>query len=557
MVTSEADSVAGMITTTSDLLGRAVTYQDVWGNSTSSTYNQAGRLLSTSGPAGTQSWALDTAGRETSQSLDGTVVATANYTNGDLASVIYPSGAGDGGNGSSGTFSYDTSGRLSLASWSGAGGSALTTDNDTYTQDGKVTNELIDGSVQNTYSYDGPGRLTAATVPGHTLTYSYAPSASCGTLTNAGLNSDRTSSTDNGVLSTYCYGNDDQLTSSTNASYPEATYDAHGNATTLGAQNLSYDSSDRHMSSSDGTATVIYGRDAEDRIVSRIETVNGVTTENYRYGFSGPGDSPDFTTDASNSVVERTINLIGGAILTKRASTGDVWSYSNIHGDVVALANAAGLKQGPTVTYDPFGQAVSGEPDNSAGSYDYGWVGKNQKGTEQAAGLDQIEMGQRLYLPALGRFAQADPVFGGSSNDYDYASQDPLNKFDLSGTSIFGSIGHFVRKHWKAIAINTALVALAFVPGAGEVAIADEAAGLASRATARLILDTWDKGTFENVTRSFIYHYGKHAGEMTVREYAESSARFAAKYGASGARQVVRGSGGGILSSAGRVLSHW
>ena len=44
-----------------------------------------------------------------------------------------------------------------------------------------------------------------------------------------------------------------------------------------------------------------------------------------------------------------------------------------------------------------------------------------------------ILMGARPYDPALGRFLEVDPVDGGSLNNYDYAGQDPLNKFDLDG----------------------------------------------------------------------------------------------------------------------------
>ena len=46
-------------------------------------------------------------------------------------------------------------------------------------------------------------------------------------------------------------------------------------------------------------------------------------------------------------------------------------------------------------------------------------------------------MGQRTYLPALGRFLQTDPVEGGSANDYDYANADAVNQFDLAGTCAF------------------------------------------------------------------------------------------------------------------------
>jgi RHS repeat-associated protein len=122
--------------------------------------------------------------------------------------------------------------------------------------------------------------------------------------------------------------------------------------------------------------------------------------------------------------------------VTKRGGllgAGDVWSYPNIHGDVMAVADSNGLKQGATKTYDPFGQALAGLPDNSSGNFDYGWLGSAQRPIEHAGTLATIEMGARQYVPSLGRFLEADPVEGGSANDYDYAGGEPITSFDLSG----------------------------------------------------------------------------------------------------------------------------
>jgi RHS repeat-associated protein len=177
-----------------------------------------------------------------------------------------------------------------------------------------------------------------------------------------------------------------------------------------------------------GVSITTYTRDALNRIVAR--TVNGVTT---RYVFCGASDSPCATADGTNTVIEREFGLLGGAMVTKRSS-GDVWSYPNIHGDVVATANAAGAKQGPTLTFDPYGQQASGTlPDNSSGNLDYGWLGSHQRVTEHEFADPTIEMGARIYVPGTGRFLQVDPIEGGSANNYDYVSNDPVNGLDLSG----------------------------------------------------------------------------------------------------------------------------
>ena len=257
LATSISDA-AGTIATSADLLGRAISNTDVWGKTTTTSYDQPGRAMSSTGPQGTIGYSYSDAGRPTAQTLDGNTIATATYdaTTGELTGASYPSGAGNAGNGSSlASIGRDTAGRLTALTWNQADGTALTSDTVTRSQSGRVVDELIDGAdaytTGNNFAYDNAGRLTSARVPGHTLTYEFSSANSCG-IAAAGKNTNRTSMVDNADPAVgYCYDNADRLTSTTDPRFAAVGYDSHGNTTTLGTQTLGYDGADRHISTVD------------------------------------------------------------------------------------------------------------------------------------------------------------------------------------------------------------------------------------------------------------------------------------------------------------------
>ncbi len=153
LVTSTTDS-GGTITTTSDLLGRTVSYEDTLGDTTNTTYDSLGRIQSEVGPEGTETYSYNNYNQLTDEVLNGDHLAQPSYDQYGRVSQITYSTAGT----LKATPSYSTTtGAETSVIYNLSDGTSLTDsiNPDTIRED-RVRDTLTSGSstLTSSYTYD-------------------------------------------------------------------------------------------------------------------------------------------------------------------------------------------------------------------------------------------------------------------------------------------------------------------------------------------------------------------------------------------------------------------
>jgi RHS repeat-associated protein len=430
--------------TSYDTLGRITSYEDADGNKSTTTYDFESRPLKVTDAKGSQVVRFDPVSGAPIELEDSAAgVFSASYgAGGELLKRTMP-------NGLTAEYTYDATGaatHLSYTKASNCGASCLWLDFGAERSIlGQIRRETGSQGTKR-YEYDNAGRLVSAdeTPTGGQCTtriYTYDQDSNRKSLTTRTPGLGGVCATSGGTTQNYEYDAADRLMG--------PTYDSFGRITSLpaayaGGNTLTtgYFANDMVASQSQSGITNSFQLDASLRQRMRLQGGGLEGAEVFHY--DGPSDSPAWTELGSTWM--RNIVGIDGELAAVQESGKEVQlQLTNLHGDVSAVAALSPTATEPKAAprFDEFGNPIGA----SAGRF--GWLGGKQRRTELASGV--IQMGVRSYVPSLGRFLSPDPVFGGSANPYEYANQDPINNFDLSGEKCYGKTQAQVDrcKQWK------------------------------------------------------------------------------------------------------------
>ena len=467
-------------------------------------YDADGNRVQTVSPTGTTTYGYDQLDRETSVAYsDGTPsVAYAYDANGNRTQMTDGAGTQSYGfdalnqltgvtrGADSFSYTYDPAGDLTQRVYPGG-----TTTNYTYDDDGRLAT-VASGSDTFTYGYDAAGNQTQLTRPnGITETRTYDPARRVSEIKDATGGTtlqqldyaydpvgDETSLTRLNGSEYYQYDNRDRLTQvcydatcgqasdtigwtydpvgnrltevrpsgTTGYSYnagdeltqtsgPNGTtsyaYDGSGNQLTAGSTSYAYDLANRLISATDGGVTTDYAYDGDGNRLS--ETTAGTTTDllwDTNSALPQLALERDSTGNPIRAYIQglETVSLLEG---------GNSYYYHHDRlGSITALTSSSGATEW-TYTYEPFGSPRSTDQvDPNAPTNPLGYVGQYQDPT-----TNLIDLRARQYDPGNGDFLSTDPVPSGPStpyeSSYDYAGQDPINNYDLSGMCLYVTKG--------------------------------------------------------------------------------------------------------------------
>lgn len=456
------------VRSTYDKAGRLLTSRSATGTVTN-TYDQLGRQLSTvnSAGGGTVSYTYDKAGNQATQTDSfGTYTNTYDAAN-KLTSATYPKG----GSPKLIVFENDAQGRRT-GTWLQSNASH------TVWAGKQLTGYDTSGRVSSLKAWTGSGDSSNTAV--YDTTYCYnttSPAPTCGT-TAANDRSKLQWSRDNltGQVTTYAYDTSGRVTQvaqtgGTGANTYAYTYDARGNRLTAvvtgatpSSQTLTYNAANQITSAGyayDGAGNLTANPTTAftyNSAQQMTQAVKGNLTSNYTYAgvdqkavlsqsvSSGVSYTATYgkADQNGNPTIAKYTGGTSGAHVYSDPATGQALMLTT-SSDISALyvwdglGNPVGLltdfsTNSFSYAYDPYGTRAltAGGTGSGAGQNPYSFKAGIQ---DRATGL--VKFGLRWYDATAGTWTQQDtldsPLNPSDANRYGYAGGDPINRIDPSG----------------------------------------------------------------------------------------------------------------------------
>ncbi len=433
-----------------------------------------GRLTGASDANHSLSFSYDAQGRVTGKSQTvGSVTESVGYgyTNGDLTSLVTPSGQtltygySEGritsitlngsttvldqvlyepfgpvsgwrwGNGTLAARVYDTDGNVTTVDSAGASDYG-------YDDAFRITSitDLTDSSKSWTYGYDVLDRLNSAARTGQSIGYTYD------------ANGNRLSQTGTQTAAYTVSATSNRLDSMTGTPTRTYSYDAAGNTTADGSNTYTYTDAGRLSTVTQGGITTTYVYNA---LGQRVKKSNGSTTVYFMYDAAGHliGEY-----DASGALIEETVWLNDTPVATLRPDGVGVSLYY-VHTDHLSTPRRISRPSDNAIVWrwdsDPFGtDAANEDPDGDAASFAYNLRFPGQY-YDAESGLSYNYA--RDYDPVTGKYLESDPIgVKGGVNTYSYVLSDPINRIDPYGLQTSDYIECILRQAGSPVRENCA-----------------------------------------------------------------------------------------------------
>ncbi|SDH67851.1 LamG-like jellyroll fold domain-containing protein [Pseudonocardia oroxyli] len=442
-------------TTTYDLAGQAVTQTAPDGVTTTSVFDEMGRLTQQSGSGAEattddRTFTYDDAGRMTGFT-GGAGAATVAYDDRGLPTAITgipgTSAYAYDGDGRLTTrtdaagqtdYTYDTGGRQATATNPAIGAQTYT-----YNQLSQVEQIAYGTGNRRTLDYDDSHRLTSDALatnggtPIASVTYGWDP--------DDNLTSKTTTGTTGAAANTYTYDDADRLTSwDDGTTTTDYTYDASGNRLTNGTHTFTYDARNRLLTADSqlytytprGTLLTANGQttgtDAFGQVITQQHS-GGTQTYDYdglgrviQTGFSYTGLGNDLAGDGTTTYPRGP----GGNVLGATTGGTGRLAWTDLHSDVIAQFTSASASLSGSITYDPLGSVT-------AATGMTGTLGYQSEYTDNLTG--RVNMASRWYNTATGQFDTRDTANNPANpasinaNRYQYGNANPLTGMDPTG----------------------------------------------------------------------------------------------------------------------------